>query len=1104
MADKSKLRTYIAESRKERYADGGDVDPTEGIVARQQAQQEQVLPSERQPYSAPLQPQEAGLEHPAISPEEVLGGAVAGPLAEGAIGAGEAVANQGARFLADEAGSVPLSGSGTGLLSQAQSKLGYVETPQGVTMPVEQARSFLNDAQAGLEAGVLRPEHVQAAQQHFNRAQMFADRLKQGRKAYADGGDVEPAPVDRAPAATEQETQSPVPEISANTHVNVLNPAGDLVSIPQESLNDAIATGYKQASPQDVDSYVKEQKYGTAGQQVKAGLEGLASGIAGPFAPAIETGLGVKPEDIRGREEVNPGIHAVTQGAGLVGGSVLGTGEGAVLGEAGNALRAALPAGGSGFVKQVGPEAVKAAFEAALFQGGEEAAKKFKDDPELSASHAMMDIGLAAVMGGVFGGPIGAALHGASMELPKIAEPAFVSEVDRPALEAGDFAASIKHSDNLSPSTRSKIIGNLMDTSEKAEAPAIKAAAKRLGAPVLEGMVSDNEWVQKGEDALINGAPTYSGIKRAKLYNDAYGTAANAVDEALGEGSVHTKAELGSLFKDSLTKQISEENAPIKDMYDRIKATGGVVPVSEKSVQSLKSELEQIPEFRVTGDSPQGRLIGSTLRNLDNVKTVDDLKFVKDSVWDSVNATIPGERRAAAILSDKLGNLQEAEVMSAAKKANSPELFADFVRQKEEAAAAYKPFMTKVKTLSEQMGKGKVHGPKDALNFIQNLTPEEITQKLFSKKDSGFNRFFAKEFPEEHAMMQQYQKGILRENASKSGELSQKVLFNQINKLEPEIQKSIFTPSELTKLKDAETYIRSFPKNFNPSGTSGMSAFREMFTHPMAAAAANARDFAIEKFVKNMPSHEVDNAIKLAQAAVKGDRLMNKATKSLLDKSASVPIGIIPSLASRTKLDKLVSNFAANPSEMMKLGDNNPVPQYAGSFSATSSRAVQYLSSIRPNTDQQNPLDTKRKPTPAEQSAYDRALDIAQNPLVVLDRMHKGILTVKDLEALKAVHPDAYRGLQQRLMTGIMDQSSKGKVIPYSTRLQLSMFLGQPLDSTMTPMAILSAQPKAQEAPQNAPQPKTKGNPAKLTGISKSAMTSAQDREAARAGHQKD
>lgn len=942
-----------------------------------------------------------------------------------------------------------------------------------------------------------------------DKANLKATVAENRKRRMAEGGE-----VDRAPAATEEEMQSPMPMMGAQTSVNVLNPSGDLVSLPQEQVSDALQNGYQQASPEDVNSYVKEQKYGTPGQQVITGLEGAASGIAGPFAPAIEKGFGVNPEDIKGREEVNPWIHGVSQAVGLVGGAATGVGEGAVLEGVGQGVRAALPAGKATFLGQIGPEAVKSAFEGALFQAGEDVARKVKEDPEMGAGAAMMDIGLAGVMGGVFGGPIGALLQKAKyagMNLPEHAAPAFVSELDRPALEAGDLAMSVKHSNNLKPEFKENVLNAVLDRSEKAEAPAIRAAAERLGAPVLEGMVSDNEWVQKGENALINGAPTYSGIKRKALYDEAYGKAAGAVEEALGDPSRYTKAELGNVMKESISSQLREQNEPIAQLYNIIKESHSAIPLSERSAPAIARNIGKIQELRLSPSSPEGALAARVIKEIENLKTVDDVKVYKSILNRSIGPTASsGEKRMVGILSDKLTDLEENSIERFARaNMKTPEAYSKvmgLIGQRKAANAKYAELIGKVKTLSEQLGKGRVYGIQDALHFInEKLSPEEVVQRLGTTKDSEFRKFFAKEFSEQHELMKEYQKGALRDESSKAGELSHKILFNKVNKLEPEIQKSIFNPGELQKLQDAEQYIRSFPKDFNPSGTSHMSAFREFFTHPTGAAMANARDFAIDKFVKNVAqSPEIKQAVSLAEATAKGERLANKSVKALFDKASQIPAGALAPIAARTKLDKLVTMYAQNPDKMFNSGDNNPVPAYAQAFSAASARAVQYLNSVKPNTDQQSPLDAKRKPSPAEQAAYNRALDIAQQPLVVLDKMKRGTMTVQDLATLKAVHPDVYKNLQQKLMTSVMDQVHKGQLIPYSMRQQLSLFLGQPLDSTMTPQGILNAQVQfiKNSAPAQGQAPKKSTE--KLNGLAKSAMTGVQSREAARAGQQKD
>lgn len=881
--------------------------------------------------------------------------------------------------------------------------------------------------------------------------------------------------------------------------VNVLNPEGELVSIPTEQVADALENGYQPASDEHVAQYAKEQKYGSAGQQAITALEGIGQGLAGPLATGAEVSMGIKPEDMRGREEVNPGTHLASEVAGLAAPALLTGGasvaerlgvEGAaeagaaiagvskytqasVLGQAGEAVAGATGLGGkaAGYMSQVGAETVKGAFEAALFQGGEEVSRTFKEDPHQTAESAIADIGLAGVMGGVFGGALGAALkapsalQGVSHELPGT----FVSELDQAGMEAGDFATSIKNSNIIKESEKEGILAGLGE--EKENAKEIRSAAERLGAPVMEGMVSASKAIQKAEDSLINGVETVSGIRRRKLYADGYRKAEGAVEAALGEGSTYSKAEIGDIFQTSIVKDLEAQNAPIKAMYDELKQYHSIIPLSDKSAPAIIRNLKNIPEFRVSPSSPEGQMVSRVARELENLKTVDDIKIYKNTLSTGFSAT-PGEKRMAGIIRDKLTDLEESSIERFAKQQmKTPEAksrILDLVEQRKAANGQYKEFIGKVQTLAEQLGKGRVYGIQDAINFIKDLTPEQVTSRLFAKNNSGFLKFFEKEFPEQMQLMKDYQKGVLREQSSKAGEFSTKNLFNKVNKLEPEIQKSIFTSEELSKIRDAETYIRAIPENFNPSGTANMMAFRQFFEHPTGAIIANARDYAIEKFIKAVAAApDVRKAVDLAKATVAGIKSTDKAAKAVFQ--GTMPATVIPIEAHRAKLAKIVEDYSKNPEKMFQIGDNNPVPEYGQAFAQTSTRAMQYLNGLRPNSEPKNPLDRRVAANPFEQSKYNRALDVAQKPLSVLKRMKEGTLTPDDVITIRTIYPKMYDRIAQRLTENMINQVEKGQAIPYKTRVGLALFLGKPLDSTMTPEGILGAQPKPAAAQPESP-----------------------------------
>lgn len=846
-----------------------------------------------------------------------------------------------------------------------------------------------------------------------------------------------------------------------------------------------------------------EDKYGSPTEQAKAFLEGAASSATFGASTGVETALGANPQDIRLRRENNPITYGVGQVAGLAGSAVAMPELGAakILGGAGEAAAALTGLGGKGasVVSQLGADAVKGAFEGMLFQGGDEISKAFTADPNQTAHSAIVDLGLSTVMGGILGPVFGMAARklgtGSAFEAldsgkiaPESQTGSFVSEVDQPKMQAGDFETSIKNSDILSEPEKKGIIEGLRE--QKPDAPEIKAAADRLGAPVLEGMTSASKAVQRAEDSLINGAPTYSGLKRQGLYKNAYGKASAAAESTLANDSNLSKAELGNVMKQNLTNQIEEQTKPINDLYNIIKQTHDMIPVDRSELPQLAKDISEIQELRLSPSSPEGALANRVSKELQNIQSVDDVKSYKSILNRSISPTASsGEKRMASVLSDKLSELENSSIEKFAKDmATTPEqeqLIKQVIDQRTQANAQYKGLIEKVQTLAQQLGRKRIYGPQDAINFIDDLAPEKITDRLFYKGNSEFLKFFKEEFPVEMQLMQGYQKNVLKEAASTTGEFIPKKLFNQVNKLEPEIQKSIFSDKELQRLQDSETYLRSFPKDFNPSHTAHESAFRQFFEHGLTgaggAAVANARDFAIVRFIKAFGSSnnpDIKQASFLAKATIKGFNAGNKAIKSIVSDTgpaiSSIAAAQIPTEKERKKLDNQVSQYIANPQDMMKIGQDLPVPEYSSAFSATAARAVQYLSAMKPSTAKLGPLDPDRVPSKAEEAKYNRALDIAQKPLIVLQSVKTGNITPQDVTTFQSIYPDLYQRFASKMNQEIVEHTNKGKTIPYKSRLSMSLFLGTNLDSTMTPQAILAAQPAS---PTPMPQPgATKGS----------------------------
>lgn len=221
---------------------------------------------------------------------------------------------------------------------------------------------------------------------------------------------------------------------------------------------------------------------------------------------------------------------------------------------------------------------------------------------------------------------------------------------------------------------------------------------------------------------------------------------------------------------------------------------------------------------------------------------------------------------------------------------------------------------------------------------------------------------------------------------------------------------------------------------------------------------------------------------------IKASKLLSNATGNIFKAGTKViPDHLIPTDSNRDKINKALNEAQKNPSSLLKMtGDlGHYAPDHATALSQTGSTAAKYLLSIRPNTEKTSPLDTQRQANPQEKAQYKRALDVAQQPLIVFKHLAEGRLTPADLVTMKTIYPALYATGVKKLTEQMSQAIAKGTVIPYKTKMGISLYMGHAMDSTMQPGSIVAAQP---QPPAN--QPQTATHPAQnpkrsTTGLNK-------------------
>lgn len=323
----------------------------------------------------------------------------------------------------------------------------------------------------------------------------------------------------------------------------------------------------------------------------------------------------------------------------------------------------------------------------------------------------------------------------------------------------------------------------------------------------------------------------------------------------------------------------------------------------------------------------------------------------------------------------------------------------------------------------------------------------------------------------------------LMDSSLKSGEFDTDKFFKAVDKLTPDQHEMIFdqeASNQIQALRDLSNKIPTKlpPKlseaeakkiwNELPAAAVGIAA--ELMNHSGPAAwlvaklggyvkkeAPDAVRLAMLKFLGSpeaVSSQGFRAAVSMAQSVIRGEKKLNGAVGNVFNlKTSNVSE---PSKADIDKLDKQVRSIAEDESQLMK-GDSqlgHYLPEQGSAAALSSMRAIQYLSKHRPTEHPGSPLDSPRPVSAVQEATYRNALRIAQNPLVVLEHIKKGDLTIQDIGHLRSMYPQLYDRMSQKVTNDMITSLSKGHTIPYKTKMGLSLFLSQPLTSSMTPESL--------------------------------------------------
>lgn len=849
-----------------------------------------------------------------------------------------------------------------------------------------------------------------------------------------------------------------------------------------------------------------EDKYGSTGQMAITALEGAAHGVAGPLATLAEKHLlGVKEGDILARQRENPIAYGAGQAAGFAGSALTGAGLGSIAAKGAAKTAQALGLGtveGASLGFRVGSSAVKEAAEMAILSSADEVSKMILNDPDTSAESALGHIGLGAALGGAGGalitgvaGPLWNATAGPQVEkllgsirghldgsvrtvLPEdvdLATKTLGVELD-PMMKAalGGDERAVESFTTLKYAQNPQVMKGI----EKLQNDVSESVMNSLGVPLKDAQVySKNEAGHDLEKAFKKEYDAkYAPVEKAMEKRNREAATIGITDDA-------RLAKYGQLIEKGM-KEVGTDS-PMYKLFDNwgerllAKETVG-------GIDQLKTELRNDIEMAMRAADYNKAHALKTIRN-----ELDDFQEAQIARLAKTNAE-------GMLGSGGRGNIGD-DVALLAEHEEGKNLGASLLNERAEANRTYKDFAGMSNELLDHIGAGNFKGAGTLLKKIESVGAEGLLNKFSVKNNADFIPFLAKNFPETLAHVRQNElKQLIQpaiNRAKGENPVDVKALSDILKKTmagKKELADFALSPEALSKIEAAERILSAIPQT-RDSGTPGGLAklFSKMPQSAMAAIGMIAGGNPVAGYLAGEMSQrlgrDIPDAMRLSylkflgsdqpikaegfkamadfvHATMKGENRINKSIKAVFKAGAQVIAdNQYPSDKDNERLDKKVTDYQKAPDQMFALTQGavgHYMPHQQASLAMSATKAIQYLQSIKPQPHKIGPLDKEVPPQPAEIARYNRALSIANNPSIVLERVKDGTLQVSDIRDLGSMYPALYKQMSQKLINEMTSASADDETIPYKTRIGTSLFLGAPVDASMSPQAIMAAQPK--------------------------------------------
>ena len=748
---------------------------------------------------------------------------------------------------------------------------------------------------------------------------------------------------------------------------------------------------------------------------------------------------------------------------------------------------------------KIGSAAVKGAVETALYSSGDEVGKLLTD-PEASVDSTMINVGLSGVLGGAFGAGIGSVSPLWSATLgPKatkmiegiMSKDGSSSIVDEPIQKALQMLGIEAKPEIKSLLGNSELVTNA--ARNLAEKSTIGGSKMREALAEFKNTLGDTllDIIQKSPEDL-------KGLEGVSM------------------------EQVGSAMGDTLKDKLKAIAKPIDEAYAGTQSEFAGYEIPKEIFDDAKNKLFQfIVDNKLTQTAfskKELKTVNTVIKELPNLTNVADIKsyitkMMEANAWDAANQA---PYKNAAGIRSILENMQEASIekgmaekegvfRTAANETISPEALQKIgaeravsrVEQYKNLKSQYRELKDFMQELNDRLHVGKYRGVGTFTQGIDELTGETLARRLGTTKDAGLLDLIKTKIPEVEPMLKDYHvtrmlqhavervDGVPTLNTGKFVDL----YFNP-KATSPELRNFMFNEevqnklSSLRDLAENKKLQRKRPDTAGimdsvlqslPSAGLGILGFL-MGGSPIAVAGlstlgnaifregGDALKYAMLKFLGSGTHVSADGmkaAVDYVGNVIKGRDAFMKGVQNVFKAGAVVvPERLAPKEKDREKLKDYVSQASSDPSRLVGQGDHVGIymDDHNSALAQTRAKAVQYLNTQLQPPIQKAMFDKTPPKSKSELAQENRMLNIAQQPLMILQHIKDGTLTAQDMVTAYNINPTFVRQAQSQIGQKLFEMSHKGEVLPYAQMLSLSVFMGEPLDSTMSPQSIMSFQ----------------------------------------------